>query len=153
VSIEQDLQKKLTAAIRAKDLTTANCIRMVKTKVMERRTAKGFSGEVDDALYLDVIAAYSKSLEKGCKEFANAGEKGQAQVAEMQFEIAYLKQFLPAQMSEEEAREAVKAAISELGVSDAKQAGRVMGHVMKTHKGLIDGGVVKKLVSELLGGG
>ena len=44
MSIEAELQAKLTDAIRAKDLKTANVIRMVKSRITERRTAKGFKG-------------------------------------------------------------------------------------------------------------
>ena len=64
MSLEQDLRAQLTAAIKAKDLRTANVIRMINTKVMERRTAAGFKGTVDDELVREVIAAYKKSLEK-----------------------------------------------------------------------------------------
>src|SRR5262249_30868642 len=93
-TLEEELRSKLTAAIKARDLRTANCIRMVNTKVMERRTAKGFKGEVNDDLYRDVIGAYKKSLEKARKEFEPAGERAREQIAELDFEIEYLSQFL-----------------------------------------------------------
>ena len=48
--LEAQLREQLTAALKAKDLKTANLIRMINTKIMERRTAKDFSGTVDDAL-------------------------------------------------------------------------------------------------------
>ena len=89
MSIESDLRTRLTAAMKARDMRTANVIRMINTKVMERRTAKGFSGEVDDALYLDVIAAYKKSLDKAAAEFAGAGDKGAEQIAELEFESKF----------------------------------------------------------------
>ena len=47
-NLEGQLREQLTASIKAKDLKTANLIRMINTKIMERRTAKGFSGTVDD---------------------------------------------------------------------------------------------------------
>ncbi len=150
VSIESDLREKLTQSIKAKDLTTANIIRMINTKVMERRTAKGFTGEVNDDLYKDVISAYKKSLEKACAEFEKGGEKGKAQIAELQNEIEFCKQFLPAQMSEADLRAAVKAAIAELKATDAKMSGRVMGHVLKQHKGLVDAEDVKRVLAEEL---
>lgn len=152
MSIEEDLRSRLTAAIRAKDLKTANVIRMVNTKVMERRTAKGFSGEVDDALYLEVIGSYKKSLEKACVEFEAAGERGAASLAELQPEIEYLAQFLPQSLSEDQVRAAVKQAIIDLGANDPKMAGRVMGAVLKEHKARTDAATVKKIVAEELGG-
>lgn len=144
--IEQDLKQRLLAAMKAKDLQTANVIRMIKTKVTERKTSKGFDGKVDDALYLDVIGAYRKSLAKAKKEYDALGEKGRASADELDFEINYCQGFLPQPLSEDETRAAVKAAITESGASDAKMAGRVMGMVMKAHKGRAEAGVVKKIV-------
>ena len=55
MALEQELTSRLTQAIKAKDGRTADVVRMLKTRLQERRTAKGFSGQVDDALVLDVI--------------------------------------------------------------------------------------------------
>ena len=151
MSIEATLSDQLKASIKAKDLRTANTIRMIKTKVMERRTAKGFKGEVDDALYVDVIGAYKKSLEKARKEYEGAGEKGAEQVAELDFEVEFCKQFLPEQLGEDEVRAATKAAIEKLGATDPKMKGRVVGAVMKEHKGRVEAALVQRIVGELLG--
>lgn len=150
MSIEQDLRKRLTAAIKARDSQTANTIRMINTKVMERRTAKGFKGEVDDALYLEVIAAYKKSLDKAVKEYEAAGERGKEHAEQLTVESAFCAQFLPEQMGEDEVRAAVAAAIAELGADSPKMMGRVIGAVMKQHKGLVDAAVVKRFAQELL---
>jgi uncharacterized protein YqeY len=57
MALEQTLNDTLTQAIKARDARTADVVRMLKTKVQERRTAKGFAGAGDDALVLDVISA------------------------------------------------------------------------------------------------
>ena len=49
MSLEQTLTDTLTQAIRAKDTRTADVVRMLKSRLTERRTSKGFTGEVDDA--------------------------------------------------------------------------------------------------------
>ena len=64
MAIETELQDLLKAAMRAKDSRTADCIRMIKTKHMERRTAAGFKGPLDDALWLDVVIAYQMQMRK-----------------------------------------------------------------------------------------
>lgn len=148
--IKEDLRAKLTAAIKARDLQTANLIRMLETKVMERRTAKGFQGEVDDALYLDVIAAYQKSMAKAKAEYEALGERGREQAAELQFEIDFCAGYLPKLMDEAEVREAVRAAIAELGADSPKMAGRVVGAVMKQHKGKVEASMVKQIVEQEL---
>jgi uncharacterized protein YqeY len=148
--LEQDLRKLLTDAMKAKDLRTADAIRMINTKVMERRTAKGFSGQVDDALYVDVISAYRKSLAKAREEFIAAGERGREQAEELKWEVEFCDRFLPKGLSADELRAAVKAAIGTLGATDPKQVGRVVGEVMKAHKGKVEAGEVKKIAEEEL---
>ena len=150
MTIKEDLRAKLTAAIKARDMQTANVIRMLDTKVMERRTAKGFTGEVDDALYLDVIAAYKKSMAKAVAEYEKFGERGREKAEELRFEIDFCAGYLPEPMSEDDVRAAIRAVIAELGATGPKMTGRVMGVVMKKHKGLVEPDVVKRLVGEEL---
>jgi uncharacterized protein YqeY len=150
MALEQTLNETLTQAIRTKDTRTANVVRMLKTKLQERRTAKGASGDVDDALVLDVIGAYRKSLQKALPDYEKAGERGQAQAAQLRFEIEFCERFLPRGLDEAALRALVGERLSALGVTDAKQVGRVVGDVMKTHKGQVEAGDVKRIAEELL---
>src|SRR5262245_6322444 len=150
MSIEAQIGELLKEAMRGKDLRTADCIRMIKTKHMERRTAAGFKGPLDDALWLDVIGSYQKQLKKAREEYAALGEKGAEQIAQIDFEVAFCSRFLPQAASEDEVRAVVKEAITRLGVSDPKQSGKVIGEVMKTHKGRVEPGAVKKIIDEVL---
>jgi uncharacterized protein YqeY len=150
MSIEADLKAGQIAAMKAKDSATANVIKMIRTKVTEKRTAKGFTGEVDDALCLQVIGAYKKSLEKARVDFVKAGEKGAESVTALDHEIAFCQTFLPQPMSEDEVRVAAQAVISEMGEVDPKMAGRIVGAVMKQHKGKAEAALVKTVVDSLL---
>jgi len=153
MGLEQQLTDTLTKAIKDKDLRTADAVRMLKTKLQERRTAKGFSGTVDDALVLDVIGAYRKQLQKAVAEYDKLGERGAAQAAQLRFEIELCERYLPREMDEGALRALVQERITALGITDPKQAGRLVGDVMKTHKGQVEAGDVKRIVEELLGGG
>ncbi|HUM17920.1 MAG TPA: GatB/YqeY domain-containing protein [Candidatus Nitrosotalea sp.] len=150
MALEQTLNDTLTQAIKSKDTRTANVVRMLKTKIQERRTAKGASGEVDDALVLDVIGAYRKQLQKAVAEFEKVGERGAAQAADLRFEIAFCEGYLPRTMDDAAVRALVRERIGALGISDAKQAGRLVGDIMKTHKGQVEAGDVKRIAEELL---
>lgn len=151
MSLETQLNDLLKESLKAKDQTTADVVRMLKTKVMERRTAKGFTGVVDDALVLDVIAAYKKQLGKAIEEFEKLGDKGQAQVDQLRIEIKVCERFLPKGLSETEVVALVKERIATLGITDGKQIGKLLGDIMKTHKGLVEAGDVKKAATAILG--
>jgi uncharacterized protein YqeY len=148
--LEGKLREQLTAAMKAKDGKTANLVRMINTKIMERRTAKDFSGQVDDKLILDVIASYKKAMEKARAEYAAAGDRGKEQVAELDFEIAWCSTFLPKQMSEAELREVVAKHVAALPAKDPKMAGKIIGMVKKELGDLADAQLTKKLADELL---
>jgi uncharacterized protein YqeY len=152
-NLEAQLREQLTAAMKSKDARTANLIRMINTKIMERRTAKGFSGTVDDALILDVIGTYKKSMEKARPDYVTAGDRAKDQLAELDFEVEWCSKFLPQQMSEAELRDAVARAVSELPQKDPKMAGRVVGAIKKQFGDRADAGLVKKLADELLAAG
>jgi len=149
-NLEGQLREQLTASLKAKDLKTANLIRMINTKIMERRTAKDFKGEVDDALILDVIATYKKSMEKARADYANAGDRGKEQVAEIDFETAWCAKWLPTGLSEAELRDAVAKIVGELPAKDPKMAGKVIGMVKKQFGDRADAQLAKKIAEELL---
>ena len=152
MSLEQTLTDTLTQAIKARDARTADVVRMLKTKVQERRTAKGFAGAVDDALVLDVISAYRKLLQKALAEYEKVGERGAGQAAQLRFEIEFCERYLPKTMDDVAVRALVRERIGTLGISDPKQAGRLVGDIMKTHKGQVEAGDVKRVAEELLRG-
>ena len=150
MSLEAQLNDLLKESMRTKDSRTADCIRMIKTKHMERRTAAGFKGPLDDALWLDVIATYQKQLRKSREEYAAIGARGADAISQIDFEIAFCARFLPKAASDDEVRSLVREALVRMGVSDPKQAGRVVGEIMKANKGKLEPSAVKRIVDEEL---
>ena len=153
MSIETQIGDQLKDAMRQKDQRTADCIRMIKTKHMERRTAAGFKGPLDDALWLEVIAAYQKQLRKSRDEYAALGDKGASFLPQLDFEIEFCGRFLPKTAGEDEVRAVVRETVARMGIKDPRQSGKVMGEIMKTRKGLFDPQMVKRLVEETIAAG
>jgi len=150
MTIDAQLTDKLKDAMRSKDRPVLDAIRNVRTEITRAATEKGASGEITDELCTNVIAAYVKKLQKTVPQFEAAGERGAAQVDKLRFEIDYLSQWLPQTLDEAATRELVAEAIAATGAADAKDAGRVMGHVMKAHRDTVDPAVLKRLVDEAL---
>ncbi len=152
MSIKEELRAELKDAMRSKDRARLDVIRQVESEISVAKSAADFSGEVDDKLYLKVVAAYVKRMKKALKEYEAAGDRGEEMVKTLGFEVSYLSRWLPTMMDEEQTRALVTQAIADLSLTDAKQAGRVVGHLMKDHKGKLDGGLASKLARELLDG-
>jgi uncharacterized protein YqeY len=153
MALAQQLDDTLKSAIKEKDSRTANVVRMLKTRLTERTTAKGFSGQVDDALVVDVIGAYRKQLQKALAEYEKLGDRGAGQATELRFEIEFCERFLPKGMDEVALRALVAERLKALHITDPKQAGRLVGDVMKTHKGQVEANDVKRVAEELLKAG
>ena len=152
MSIEEQLNEDLKNAMRSKAADTVACIRQLKSKVQETVNAKDFKGPVDDALHQRVIASYAKSLEKAIGELAAAGERSQPLRDKYAAEITYLGKYMPKMLSEAETLALVKKAIATLDITDPKHGGKVLGSLMKEHRGSIDAQMAKSLVEKELGG-
>jgi len=150
MSIQEELRAELKAAMRQRDQARLDAIRQVESELAVVKSAPGFKGEVDDALYQQVIATYVKRMDKARKEYEELGPRGEEMAQKLAFEVDYLSRWLPRKLSEEDTRVLVREAIAELGVSDPKQVGKLVGHLMKSRGGELDGAIVNRLAREEL---
>jgi uncharacterized protein YqeY len=151
-ALENDVSEQLKAAMRAGDKTALMALRMVRTKIMERKTAK-VPVEITDDIVVDVVRNYVKQLQGAIEELLGGGAGAdETNIVQMRGEIAYLDRFLPKLLDEAATREVVKNALAQHGIADPKQAGKATGLVMKDWKGKVDPGLVARIVKEQLGG-
>lgn len=151
MTIQEELTAELRDAMKEKDALRRDVIRQVQTEVATAKSQPEFRGEVDDALYQEVIASYVKRMDKAREEYLSLGERGEDMADKLAFEVEYLSRWLPEKLDEEATRRLVLEAIEELDAAgDEKAAGRVTGHLMKTHGSDVDGGLVNRLVREEL---
>ena len=150
-TIKEQLAEELKDAMKTKDVDRRDVIRMVESEVSLAKSAAGFKGEVNDDLYRQVIASYSKKMDKARAEYLELGPRGEEMARKLGWEVAFLSRWLPTKLDQESTEALVTATISELGVAgDPKAAGRVIGHIMKNHKDEVDGGLVNRLVAAAL---
>ncbi len=105
-------------------------------------------GEMSDQDVEAVIAKQAKQRRDSMDEFKKGGREDL--VEREAAELAILETYLPEQMSEDEIRGTVEAAIAELGVTDMKGMGQVMQRVMADLQGQADGKIVNQIVRECL---
>jgi uncharacterized protein YqeY len=153
MAIRERIVGDLTAAMKAKDAQQLGVVRMLKSRIMEaeveQRSRKGPGYVLDDQECVAVIATYAKQRRDSIEAYRKGGKEDLATKEEA--ELAIIQQYLPAQMSEDDVRRIVAAAISESGATSAKDMGAIMKLVMPKLKGGADGAVVSRIVRELLG--
>lgn len=103
---------------------------------------------LNDEEILEAIASEVKKRKESIEQFKAGGrdELVDKESAEMEILMVYL----PEQMSEEDVRKEVQDIVTQLGATDMKEIGKVIGAAMTKLKGKADGGLVSKIVKELL---
>ena len=140
------LMADMKDAMKARNMQTVNAVRGVIAKVKDLTVNAG--KEITDDVVLAVVAKGVKQREESITQFEAAGRTELA--AGEKAELEFLKGYLPAQLSEAEVADVVKATVAELGATSKKDMGRVMKEVMSRVKGQADGKLVSKLVGAAL---
>ena len=144
------LMEKLTAdmkeAMKHGEKERLSVIRLVRGAVRQAEI-DGKQTLSDDEI-IGVITKEVKMRRDSIEEFER-GNRADL-VEKTQAEIAILMPYLPEQLSADEVRRIVEAAVSEVGATTAKDMGKVMGVLMPRVKGRADGKLVNEIVRSLL---
>lgn len=140
------IMEDLKAAMKAKDKTRLAVIRSIKSALMNAKIKKNEALTSDDELA--VVASELKQRQDSLVEFENAGRQDLAD--QLKAEIAIVKEYLPAALSDEDLAKIVTETISEVGASSMKDMGNVMKALMPKVKGRADGAKVNQLVKAAL---
>jgi uncharacterized protein YqeY len=148
MSIADDVTTQIKDAMRSKDKRRLSALRSMRTAFLNEMKKDG-----SDAISDEACEGLMRKLEKQRKESIDAFVKGdREEMADAErAEMAVIQEFLPKLADEAETRGFVEAAIAESGASSLKDMGKVMGVLMKAHKGDIDGNIARAIVQELLG--
>jgi uncharacterized protein YqeY len=104
--------------------------------------------ELNDDEVIEVLARELKMRRDAMEEYKRVNRPEQADLLRQEAEI--LKEYLPAQMSEDEVRGLVRTVIADTGAQTIKDIGLVMGKLSALTKGKADGRFVNQIVRELL---
>ncbi|TZG25987.1 GatB/YqeY domain-containing protein [Sphingomonas montanisoli] len=149
--IRDDIKTALVVAMKAREATTTAAIRLIQSAIKNRdielRTAT--TQPDDDLLVTEVLQKMIKQRRESIEMFEKGGrqELADAEAAE----VAVIERFLPAQMSEDEAKAAIDAIATELGASSVKDMGKVMAALKERHAGQMDMAKASGLVKARLG--
>jgi hypothetical protein len=149
MSIVQDVSGQIKDAMRSKDKVRLNALRSIRSLLLNEMK-KDNSEDLADETSIGLLRRLEKQRGESIEAFESAGRD--EQVRNERGELAVIREFLPSLADEATTRGYVEEAIASSGASSPGDVGRVMGTLMKAHKGEIDGGLAKKIASELLAG-
>jgi uncharacterized protein YqeY len=150
--IRDDIKAALVTAMKGGDKAGTGTIRLIQSAIKNRdiEARTGSAPADDDALVTEVLQKMIKQRRESVDLYRKGGREELAAIEEA--EIAVIERFLPAQLSEDEARAAIQAIIAETGASSMKDMGRVMGLVKERHASSIEPARASALVKAALAG-
>ena len=153
MTIKKRLDEDIKAAMKAREALRLSCLRMLKSKILEREVAlrakEGVDYQLSDEEVVEVASSYAKQRRDSIESYRQGGREELA--AKEEAELAIVESYLPRQLSREQIVDIVRGAIEESGAESIKDMGAVMKAVMPKVKGQADGKLVNQVVREALG--
>ena len=142
-SLKERIDADLKEAMRSKDELGTSVLRMLKSAVKYKEVEPG-GHALEDGGVLAVIQTLIKQRRDSVEQFRAGGRTDLADKEEK--EIAKLQSYLPAQMSPDELRAEVRAAIAQVGAKSPKDMGAVMKALLPKVQGRAEGKAVSEAV-------
>ncbi len=150
-SLKQQLHTDLVTAMKARDVLRTSTLRMALAAITNAEVAGKEARELTDEDVVTVLVSEAKKRREAAEAFAAGDRQELADKEKAEAEI--LADYLPAQLSADEIKTIVTAAVESAGAAGEgmKAMGKVMGIVSPQVKGRADGGAVAAEVKAQLG--
>jgi uncharacterized protein len=142
--LEERLEQDMKTALKAGDTARLSTLRMMRSQLLLERKKSVTKTSLSDDEVIAVIGSYAKKLRESAAEYEKLGRPAEAET--IRGELRLVQEYLPQQLTEDEAREIVRQVLAELEITSMKDFGRAMKEVQARAKGRADG----KLLSELV---
>ena len=141
----------LTAAQKALEKRRVTTLRLIMAAIGNRDIVLRGKGKdkADDEEVLDILTIMIKQRHESSKMYRE-GNRPELEAQELE-EIEIIREFMPTQLSDEEAKAAVEAAIAETGAESLRDMGKVMGVLKSKYRGQMDMGKASGVIKAALG--
>ena len=148
--LREDINSALKAAMKSGEAQRVSTLRLVNAAILERETRGAERTTLNDAEIVDVMQKMVKQRQEALELYEKAGRSELA--AKERQEIEIISAYLPKQMSDIEAAQAISALIKELEAATLKDMGRTMAALKQRFAGEMDFAKAGAQVKKLLGG-
>jgi len=148
--LRDDINNALKEAMKAADKRRVSTLRLINAEILKRETSAAERVKLGDAEILDVMGKMIKQRQESLDIYEKAGRTDLA--TQEREEIEIISAYLPRQLSNLEAAEAISALIKELEAETLKDMGRTMAALKERFAGRMDFGKASALVKKLLAG-
>jgi uncharacterized protein len=147
MSLVEQINKDLIAAMKAKDEAKLRAIRAIKSAFLLAGTESG-NKEISDEIAMKAMQKMAKQRKDSFEIFTKEGRTDLANKEKEELDV--IATYLPKAMSEQEIGAVLKTIISETGVTSMKEVGKIMPLAMKALVGKADGKIISEVLKTLL---
>jgi uncharacterized protein YqeY len=148
--LRDNIKNDLKEAMKAGQARRVSTLRLINAAILARETGGSERVTLGDA---DILEVMSKMIKQRQESFDIYEKAGRAELAAQEREeIEIISAYLPKQMSDLDAAEAIAALMKELGAETMKDMGRTMAALKQRFSGQMDFGKAGALVKKLLAG-
>ena len=150
--MRDDINNAVKEAMKAKDERKLSTLRMVNSTIKNADIEARGQGKppLSDADLLGVLQKMIKQRQEAVELYDKGGRAELA--AQEREEIAIITGYLPKQMSDDEVRAAIAAAIADTSAAGMKDMGKVIGALRAKYAGQMDFGKASGMVKAALTG-
>lgn len=147
MSLKTKINEDLNAAMKAKETVRVETLRSIRAEIL-KMDKSGMNREMNEQEEIELLGKQAKMRKESIEIFSQAGR--QDLVDKESAQLTIINEYLPAQMSPEEAEGIIAGIIESVGATSQKDFGKVMGEAMKSLKGKIDGKAIQDMVKARL---
>jgi uncharacterized protein YqeY len=149
MGIFEEVSAQMTRALREKAAARLAALRNIRAAFLTE-IKKDNKESLDDETCVGLLRRLEKQRRESIEAYEAGGRPERAEAE--QAELAVVQEFLPSLADEATTARWVDEAIAESGASEPGDLGRVMGTLMKAHRGGVDGALARRLAGERLTG-
>lgn len=149
--LRDEINTAMKEAMKAGLARRVTTLRLINADILKRETGGAERTSLNDAEILDVMGKMIKQRQESLEIYQKAGRSELA--AQEREEIEIISAYMPKQMSDLDAAEAISGLIKELEAATLKDMGRTMAALKQRFSGQMDFSKAGAMVKKLLGGG
>jgi hypothetical protein len=151
MGLREQINDSVKEAMKAKDSKRLGTLRLINAAIKDRDIAARTETSRDLLSDDDVLGLLAKMIKQREDSIAAYVAGNRPELAQVERdEIAVIREFMPKQMSEDEAKVAIAAVIAETGAASVKDMGKVMNALKERYQGQLDFGKASGAVKTLL---
>lgn len=150
MSIQEQINEDIKAAMKSGQKDTLMALRDIKSKLLLEMTKEGGDDAVDDSKSIQILTKLFKQRQESIEIYKTQNRADLLEEEQKQADV--IAAYLPKQLTKEEIEEEVRSIISKVGATSPSDLGKVMGVASKHFAGKADGKLVSEVVKAQLSG-